>query len=152
MWSDMARRASRLVPSRFDIDLRQQVQASSSSEGEFLIGLSVSQGAPCGIAILERFKPLPSPGRRRLASYVCRYLRRWLPPETAYPVLLSELALMLSGPLAKRELIVEAGASIRPVVAMLRKHRLRACIRPVEVKVSAEDTYVGDAWKVGKGV
>ncbi len=151
MLSDMARRASWQVPSRLDLDLMQQEHESSSSAGDFLIGLSVSQGAPSGIAILERFKPPPAPGRRRLATYVCRYLRRWLPPETAYPVLLSELAMMLSGPLAKSELIVEAGASIRPVVAMLRKHRLRACIRPVEVKVSAEDTYVGDAWKVGKG-
>jgi hypothetical protein len=34
---------------------------------------------------------------------------------------------------------------------MLRKHRLPALLRPVEVKASAEDTYVGDVWKVGKG-
>jgi hypothetical protein len=82
---------------------------------------------------------------------VCRYLRRWLPPETAYPVLLSELDVILSAPLANSDLIVEAGTSIKPVVAMLRKHHLPATIRPVEVKVSAEDTYVGAAWKVGKG-
>jgi hypothetical protein len=77
-------------------------------------------------------------------------LRRWL-PATAYPVLLSKLAVMLQGPLEWSDLIVEAGPSIRPVVAMLRKYRLRASIRPVEVKVSAEDTFVGDAWRVGKG-
>jgi hypothetical protein len=59
--------------------------------------------------------------------------------------------MMLSGPLAKSDLIVEAGSSIKPVVAMLRKHRLPARIRPVEVRVSAEDDYVVDAWKVGKG-
>lgn len=59
--------------------------------------------------------------------------------------------MMLQGPLEWSDLIVEAGPSIRPVVAMLRKHRLRAHIHPVEVKVSAEDTYVGDAWRVGKG-
>jgi hypothetical protein len=139
------------MSSQLDLDLMQQTQESSSSEGAFLIGLSVSQGAPTGIAILERFKPPASPGQRRLATYVCRYVRRWLPPETAYPILLSELEMMLDGPLAKSDLIVEAGSSIKPVVAMLRKHRLAARIRPVEVRVSAEDDYVVDAWKVGKG-
>jgi hypothetical protein len=78
-------------------------------------------------------------------------LRRWLPPQTAYPVLLSELAVILSGPLANSELIVEAGASIKPVVAMLHKQRLPAFIRPVEVKGNAEDAYAGHVWKVGKG-
>ena len=152
MLSDMARRAQWLMPSALDLELMQQVQESSASEGDFLMGLSVRQGAPTGIAILERFKPPPSSsGRRRLATYVCRYLRRWLPPEAAYPVLLSELSVMLNGPLAKSDLIVEAGSSIKPVVAMLRKHRVPATIRPVEVKVSAEDAYVGAAWKVGKG-
>jgi hypothetical protein len=151
MLSDMARRARWLMQSQLDLDLQQQRQASSSSEGSFLLGLSVRQGAPTGIALLERFKPPPSPGQRRLATYVCRYLRRWLPPETAYPVLLAELQVMLSGPLAQSDLIVEAGSSIKPVVAMLRKHRLPARIRPVEVRVSAEDDYVVDAWKVGKG-
>jgi hypothetical protein len=131
--------------------MQHQQQPVSASAGEFLIGLSVSQGAPCGIAILERFKPSPSPGQRGLASYVCRYLRRWLPPQTAYPVLLAELAVILSGPLANSELIVEAGASIKPVVAMLRNHRVPAFVRPVEVKVNAEDAYAGHAWKVGKG-
>jgi hypothetical protein len=152
MFSAMARRALRLTPSPFDRDLmQQQAQRDSSQERAFLIGLSVSQGAPCGVAVLERFKPPAASEQRRLATYVCRYLRRWLPPATAYPVLLSELAVMLQGPLEWSDLIVEAGPSIRPVVAMLRKHRLRASIRPVEVKVSAEDTYVGDAWRVGKG-
>jgi hypothetical protein len=152
MLSDMARRARWLVPSALDMALmQQQEQQASASAGEFLIGLSVRQGAPCGIAILERFEPSPSPGQRRLVSYVCRYLRRWLPPDTAYPVLLAELAVMLSGPLANSELIVEAGASIKPVVAMLRKHGLPTWVHPVEVKVSAEDGYVVDAWKVGKG-
>jgi hypothetical protein len=33
---------------------------------------------------------------------------------------------------------------------MLRKNRLPALIRPVEAKTSAEDGYVGDAWRVGK--
>jgi hypothetical protein len=128
----------------------QQALRASSSERVFLIGLSVRQGAPCGIAVLERFKPPAASGERRLATYVCRYLRRRL-PATAYPVLLSKLAVMLQGPLEWSDLIVEAGPSIRPVVAMLRKYRLRASIRPVEVKVSAEDTFVGDAWRVGKG-
>jgi hypothetical protein len=140
-----------MMSSQLDLDLMQQTQESFSHEGAFLIGLSVSQGAPSGIAILERFKPPPSPGRRRSATYVCRYLRRWLPPETAYPILLSELEMMLDGPLAQSDLVVEVGSSIKPVAAMLRKHRLPARIRPVEVKVSAEDDYVVDAWKVGKG-
>jgi hypothetical protein len=58
---------------------------------------------------------------------------------------------MLTGPLVECNLVVEAGTSTRPVVAMLRKHRLPALIRPVEVKSGAEGAYVGDAWKVGKG-
>ena len=61
------------------------------------------------------------------------------------------MAAMLTGPLADCNLVVEAGTSIKPVVAMLRKYRLPAMIRPVEVKSGAEDAYVGDAWKVGKG-
>jgi hypothetical protein len=34
---------------------------------------------------------------------------------------------------------------------MRRKNRLPALIRPVKAKTSAEDGYVGDAWRVGKG-
>jgi hypothetical protein len=152
MFSEMARRANSIPPSGIDLDFRRhQAEGGSLEPGVFLIGLSVSQGAPSGIAILERFKLSPSPGQSRSATYVCRHLRRWLPPETAYPVLLAELAAMLSGPLVDSDLVVEAGASLKPVVAMLRRHRLPALIRPVEVKVSAEDAFVGDAWKVGKG-
>jgi hypothetical protein len=152
MFSEMARRAMRIPPSQFDLELMQQrAQRSSPAAGAFLVGLSVRQGAPTGLAILERFKPASSPGRKNVATYVCRYLRRWLPPATTYPVLLAELAEMLSGPLTDSELIVEAGASIKPVVAMLRRHRLPVWIRPVEVKADAEDAYVGDAWRVGKG-
>lgn len=152
MFSEMARRAMRFTPSQLEFDLMQQrAQRVSAEKRVFLIGLSVSQGAPCGVAVLERFKPPAVPGERRVATYVCRYMRRWLPPATAYPVLISELAVMLQGPLERSDLIVEAGPSIRPVVTMLRKHRLRASIHPVEVKVIAEDTYVGDAWRVGKG-
>ncbi|HTU92497.1 MAG TPA: hypothetical protein VMF69_20620 [Gemmataceae bacterium] len=152
MFSDMARRAMWSRPSAFEIEfMRQQAQRSSSPKSVFLIGLSVSQGAPSGIAILERFKPPPSPGQRCVATYVCRYLRRWLPPDTAYPVLVADLSVMLNGPLVRSDLIVEAGSSIKPVVSMLRKQRLPAHICPVEVKVSAEDTFVGGAWRVGKG-
>jgi hypothetical protein len=152
MFSEMARRANSIPPSGIDLDFRRhQAEGGSPEAGVFLIGLSVSQGAPSGVAILERFKLSPPPGQSRSATYVCRYLRRWLPPDTAYPVLLAELAAMLSGPLVDSDLVVEAGPSLKPVVAMLRRHRLPALIRPVEVKVSAEDAYVGDAWKVGKG-
>jgi hypothetical protein len=152
MFSELARRACRIPPSGIDIDfMRQQVEQPAPEASVFLIGLSVSQGAPSGVAVLERYKPPPSPGGRSVATYRCRYLRRWLPPETAYPVLLSALSVMLRGVLVNSDLIVEAGASIKPVVAMLRKHQLPAMIRPVEVKVSAEDAYVGEAWKVGKG-
>ena len=114
MFSELARQAMRRGPSQFDLDLMQQrARRAAAQKRVLLIGLSVSQGAPCGIAVLERFKPPTASGARRLATYVCRYLRRWL-PATAYPVLLSELAEMLQGPLEWNDLIVEAGPSIRP--------------------------------------
>jgi hypothetical protein len=114
----------------------------------FLIGLSVGQGGqPTGIAVLEKFKP-PS----QLAAYECRYLRRWLPPDTAYPKLRAELALMLNGPLAECHLIVEAGPSIGAVITMLRRHQLNAYIRGIELKASAVDDRCGDTWNVSKGL
>jgi len=154
MLSDLARRALATPMFSFDLALRQpQTQRAASDAGNscFLVGLSVSQGAPNGIAVLERFKPPHPRGQGAAAIYACRYLRRWLPPDTAYPVLLAELAAMLTGPLVNCKLVVEAGTSIKPVVSMLRKHRLPAMIRPVEVKTSAEDAHAGDVWKVGKG-
>jgi hypothetical protein len=152
MFSDLARRALAAPPSSFDLALRQSPARRSAPDAScYLVGLSVSQGAPTGIAVLEKFKSPDQRGRRSVATYACRYLRRWLPPATAYPILVSELAAMLTGPLVDCNLVVEAGTSIKPVVAMLRKYRLPAMIRPVEVKSSAEDAYVGDAWKVGKG-
>src|SRR5712692_3372681 len=155
MFSDLARRAWCIPPSQFDLDLmRHQAAPASPAEpgtSAFLIGLSVSQGSPSGVAVLQKVRPSHVAGPRPPATYTCCYLRRWLPPDTAYPVLLSDLAAMLQRPLVNCDLIVEAGPSIKPVVTMLRKNRLPARIRPVEVKTIAEDAYVGDAWKVGKG-
>jgi hypothetical protein len=118
-------------------------------ERDFLVGLSVGQGAqPTGVAVLERLAPEPA---RRGRRYACRYLRRWLPPATAYPTLVSTLAAMLRDTaLTGHDLVVEAGPGVQAVVAYLRKHRLPARIRPVEVKASAEDGYVDGIWRVAK--
>ena len=115
-----------------------------------VVGLSVSQGAPTGISVLQKVKPPARRGQQSVATYHCRYLRRWLPPDTAYPTLVKELGAMLADTLRDCNLVVEEGTGLRTVVSMLRRSRLRAQIRPVEVKTSAEDTYVGDAWKVSK--
>jgi hypothetical protein len=116
---------------------------------DFLVGLSVGQGPqPSGIAVLERLPP-ERPGSSR--TYACRYLRRWLPPATAYPALVSNLNDIFSDELLnRRDLIVEAGPGIKAVVAFLRKNRLPAWIRPVEIRTSAEDTYVEGLWRIGK--
>jgi hypothetical protein len=151
MFSELARRALAIPPSSLDLAVRQSpARRSTPDAGTYLVGLSVSQGAATGIAVLEKFKPPYQRGQRPVTTYACRYLRRWLPPKTTYPVLVSELQAMLTGPLVECNLVVEAGTSTRPVVALFRKHRLPALIRPVEVKTSAEDAFVGDAWKVGK--
>jgi hypothetical protein len=116
---------------------------------DFLVGLSVGQGAqPSGVAVLERLPPA-CPGQSR--SYACRYLCRWLSPDTAYPALVSNLTEMFSEPLLNRnDLIVEAGPGIKAVVAFLRKNRLPAWIRPVEIRASAEDTHVEGIWRITK--
>ena len=152
MFSHLARMALRAPLSPFDRDLRlQQVSKPSdqASEPEFLVGVSVGQGLqPSGVAVLERFSP-SRPGDSR--SYACRYLRRWLPPATAYPVLVRDLSTMLCDtPLTGNDLIVEAGPGIRAVVAYLRKHRLPARLRPVELRASAEDGFVEGLWRVTK--
>jgi hypothetical protein len=155
MFSHIARMAARVPLSQFDIDLIQaqteRVSADDEASSSFLVGLSVSQGAPTGTAVLQKVKPPARRGQRSVATYHCRYLRRWLPPDTAYPILAKELNAMLADTLRDCNLVVEAGIGLRTVVSMLRRSRLPAQIRPVEVKTSAEDTYVGDAWKVGNG-
>jgi hypothetical protein len=116
---------------------------------DFLVGLSVGQGAqPSGIAVLERLPPA-CPRQRR--NYVCRYMCRWLPPDTVYPALVANLNEIFSDPLlSRKDLIVEAGPGIKAVVAFLRKNRLPAWIRPVEIRASAEDTYVEGIWRIAK--
>jgi hypothetical protein len=105
--------------------LRQQAIKSAAREQErdFLVGLSVGQGLqPTGVAVLERLMPEPP---RRSRTYACRYLRRWLPPATAYPNLVSNLRAMLTNtPLRGSDLVVEAGPGIKAVVSYLRKNRL----------------------------
>jgi len=134
--------------SPLDRDFLRQ-QSEQASERDFLVGLSVGQGSQTsGVAVLERLLPSRPGGSR---SYACRYLRRWLPPATAYPALVSDLTDMLSGaPLAGGDLVVEAGPSIKAVLALLRKNRLPARIQPVEVKASAEDDYVEGLWRITK--
>jgi hypothetical protein len=154
MFSHLARMALRAPVSSFDRELhRPQPYRSSNAaaEREFLIGLSVGQGLqPTGVAVLERLMPEPPRAGRR---YACRYLRRWLPPATAYPTLVSSLKAMLSDtPLKDSTLVVEAGPGIKAVAAFLRKHRLPARIQPVEVKVGAEDGYFEGTWRVAKAV
>jgi hypothetical protein len=123
--------------------------SDAPAKRDFLVGLSVGQGAqPSGVAVVERLPPA-CPGQSR--SFACRYLRRWLPPDTAYPALLSNLTEMFSDPLLHRnDLVVEAGPGIKAVVAFLRKNRLPAWIRPVEIRASAEDTHVEGIWRITK--
>jgi hypothetical protein len=123
--------------------------SDAAPKRDFLVGLSVGQGAqPSGVAVVERL-PLVCPGQSR--SYACRYLRRWLPPDTAYPNMVSNLFEMFSDPLLNRnDLVVEAGPGIKAVVAFLRKNRLPAWIRPVEIRASAEDTHVEGIWRIAK--
>ncbi|HEV3446381.1 MAG TPA: hypothetical protein VG099_17185 [Gemmataceae bacterium] len=118
-------------------------------KAEFLVGLSVGQGSqPSGVAVLERHPP-SHPGSSR--SYTCRYLRRWVPPATAYPALVRDLTNMLCDTeLTGNDLIVEAGPGIRAVVGYLRKQRLQTRIQPVELKASAEDGFVEGLWRVTK--
>jgi len=93
MLSHLARMAFRAPLSSFDRDLllaQTRKPSEEASKPEFLVGLSVGQGLqPSGIAVLERFSPSRPGGSR---SYACRYLRRWLPPATAYPVLVRDLS------------------------------------------------------------
>jgi hypothetical protein len=152
MFGHLARMALRAPVLPLDQELRQQQTGQPSElvpEGEFLVGLSIGQGLqPTGVAVLERFMPQPAATSR---SYACRYLRRWLPPATAYPVLVSNLKGMLSDtPLRHSALVVEAGPGIKAVVAFLRKHRLPAHIQPVEVRAGAEDNYVEGTWRTAK--
>ena len=151
MFSHIARRMLGAPLSSFDWELRQQLAAKplAAPERDFLVGLSVGQGSqPSAVAVLERLPP-PCAGERH--SFACRYLRRWPPASTGYPTLVADLTAMLNGTvLAGANLVVEAGPSIRAVLALLWKHRLRARLRPVEVKASAEDTYVDGLWRVSK--
>jgi len=155
MFSHLARMAARVPLSQFDIDLMQaqaeRLPADDEGSSSFLVGLSVGQGAATGIAVLQKVTPPARRGQRSVATYHCRYLRRWLPPDTAYPILVKELDAKLAGTLRNCTLVVEAGTGLRTVVSMLWRSDLPAQIQPVEVKTSAEDTYVGDAWKVSKG-
>jgi hypothetical protein len=124
-------------------------QANRPPDPDFLVGLSVGQGLqPTGVAILERLMPSDPGGSK---TYLCRYLRRWRPPDTAYPVLVSKLNDMLrDAPLKGSDLIVEAGPGVRAVLSLLNKHRLPARIQPVEIKASAEDGYIEGLWRVTK--
>jgi hypothetical protein len=134
-----------------DLELRAQPMRCSSSDeaASVLVGLSVRQGAPTGIAVLEKTKVRIEGERGRIPYYRCRYLRRFL-SDTSYPALLDDLHSIL-GVFNHPNLVVEAGTGIRSVAAMFRKARLPARIQPVEVKVTAEDGHVGDLWRVGKG-
>jgi hypothetical protein len=142
-----------LSPHFRDLLYRQTWGMSNVSDpvpkSDFLVGLSVGQGAqPSGVAVLER---LPPTRPRASRSYACRYLRRWLPPDTAYPTLVSHLTEMFRDPpLNRNDLIVEAGPGTKAAVAFVRKNRLQARIQPVEVRASAEDTYVEGFWRVAK--
>jgi hypothetical protein len=152
LFSYLARRALSAPISSFDRDLLlQQVDQTSEQppKPEFLVGLSVGQGRqPTGIAVLERH-PRSRPGESR--NYTCRYMRRLLPPATAYPILVKTLTTMFCGTqLTGQDLIVEAGPGIRAVVAYLRKQRLKTGIQPVELKASAEDAFVDGLWRVTK--
>jgi hypothetical protein len=152
MFSNLARSAlgAPLSPLFQQLLWQQPVPPSETGpDRDFLVGLSVGQGLqPTGVAVLERLPPEPPTTGRR---YACRYLRRFLAPATAYPVLVANLTTMLRNtPLAGNDLVVEAGPGVQAVVAYLRKHHLPARIRPVEVKASAEDGCVDGIWNVAK--
>jgi hypothetical protein len=152
MFSQLARFALGAPLSQFDWDLLQQQVCRPPdpvSERKFLVGLSVGQGLqPTGVAVLERLMP-SGPSRSR--NYVCCYLRRYRPPDTAYPSLVSKMKEMLrDAPLKDSDLIVEVGPGIRAVQRLLQKHRLPARIHGVEIKASAEDGYVEGLWRVTK--
>ena len=152
MLSQMARMALRDPVSSFDLEMlhRPADKPPDPAPGrDFLIGLSVGQGAqPTGVAVLERFAAEPSRKGRR---YACRYLRRWLPPATAYPTLVGHLTAMLTDtPLSGQDLVVEAGPGTQAVMTYLRQHRLPARVRPVEVQASAADGFVDGMWRVAK--
>jgi hypothetical protein len=53
-------------------------------------------------------------------------------------------------PLAGNDLVVEAGPGVQAVAAYLRRKRLPARIRPVEVQGSAEEGVVEEIWRVAK--
>jgi hypothetical protein len=138
--------------SQFDWDLLLQQACrppDPESERNFLVGLSVGQGLqPTGVAVLERLMPS---GQSQSRSYVCRYLCRYRPPDTTYPILISKLKEMLrDAPLKDSDLIVEAGPGIRAAQRLLQKHRLQARIHAVEIKASADDGYVDGLWRVTK--
>jgi hypothetical protein len=64
--------AARVPLSQFDIDLIQAQAERLSTDDEdsscYLVGLSVSQGAPTGIAVLQKVKPPARRGDRAEAS------------------------------------------------------------------------------------
>ena len=141
-----------LTPLDLDAMRRQAEQAAATAESRcFNVGLSMGQGAqPTGIAVLEKYT-LPGGGAvRQYPTYVCRYLRRWLPPATAYPALAADLKTMFAT-LPGANLVVESGASIKASMNFLRRQGLGASLKPVEVKVSAPDALIEGAWRVGKG-
>jgi hypothetical protein len=53
-------------------------------------------------------------------------------------------------PLRGQDLIVEAGPGIQAATTYLRKQRLPARVRPVEVQASAADGFVDGTWRVAK--
>jgi hypothetical protein len=125
------------------------VMSEPAPKRDFLVGLSVGQGPqPSGVVVVERLAvQVPDAGRH----YACRHLRRWVPPDTAYPTLVSNLNDMFSDASLKRgDLIVEAGPGIKAVVPFLRRKRVPARIHPVEIRVSAEDAPVEGIWRIAK--
>ncbi len=151
MFSYLARRALAAPVSQFDQELRLRQVAHAPEKRDFLVGLSVGQGVqPSSVAVLELFRPSAEGGSK---TYACRHLRRWPSPATTYPALVAHLGEMLRDPLLiGSDLIVEAGPSIKVILALLRKARLGARIRPVEVTAGAESGYVEGVWKVAKAV
>src|SRR6516225_3161116 len=110
MFSQFARRAFQAPLGSLEYDMLQrqvEPQPVGASPPQFLVGLSVGQGSqPTGIAILRKDKP----GSEAPATYVCRYLHRWLPPATTYPAVFAALKSMHGRPeLAECHLLVEAG-------------------------------------------
>jgi hypothetical protein len=152
MFSRMARSSQGFPMSSLDRDMlyrKPEPPAHQEPAPTYLVGLSVGQGTqPTGMAVLERHKR----GSGAPATYTCRYLRRWLPPATAYTALLAHLRKMFGDPpLAGGYLIVEAGPSTKALLSFLRKNPLSAKIQAVEIKTSAEDRKVEGLWKVAKG-